>query len=119
MRSGITRDRQPRLARRSSPLPSPIAATFSEAGGASGKPNSAARSSKRTHRVGAGQNQPIVGIESAQRQIDGVVARGRLNLKHRNFDRLGAQRAQAIAQLARLVRSARDEDALTRKHATA
>jgi len=66
------------------------------------------------HGIGAGQNQPIVAVELAQRCIERFeVGRG-ANLQHRNLDRLRTQRAQAFAELAGLMRGAGHKNPTTR-----
>ena len=70
---------------------------------------------KRTDRVGAGEDEPIVGIECAQCLIEGAKILRRANLDDRDLNRLGAEFAQSITELAGLVLGARDEDALSGK----
>src|SRR5271170_7968117 len=66
---------------------------------------------KRMHGVGAGEDEPVVFGERAQRTIEGRKIQWRLNLDDWNFDRLGAESAQTFTELAGLVRGARDADA--------
>ena len=59
----------------------------------------------------------VVDSEFSQGAIEGREVRRRLNLDDRNLDRLGAECAQALAQFAGLVRSARYENAPARRAA--
>jgi hypothetical protein len=50
-------------------------------------------------------------MDLAESPVERIEARGRTNLENRDFHGLCAQRPQAVAQLAGLMRSAGDEDA--------
>ncbi len=70
---------------------------------------------KRPNRIGAGQNQPIVTVKLAESRIQRRKTLRRANFQHRNLDRLGAQRAQALAELAGLMRCAGNQHPAARQ----
>ena len=61
--------------------------------------------------VDAGEDEPVVAVEMAERLIKRIVARGRANFQDGDFNGIGAGGAKAFAEFSGLVRSARDEDA--------
>ena len=73
------------------------------------KPQRRRTFSQRPNRIRTRKNQPIVAVKLAERPVQRVKVLRWPNLQHRNFDRLGAQRAQSFAELAGLVSGARHQ----------
>ncbi len=66
---------------------------------------------ERADGVGAGEDEPVVIGKRAQRSIKRREIRRRPNLDDRNFNRLGSDCPQALAEFAGLVSGARYENA--------
>jgi hypothetical protein len=67
---------------------------------------------ERLYGVGARENEPVVGIQIAERDVERIEAGWRLNFKHGNLDGFGSGGAQAFTEVAGLMGGAGNEDAL-------
>ena len=66
---------------------------------------------ERVDGVGAGEDEPVVGVEVAEGGIERIVAGWRLDFEDGDFDGFGSGGAKTFAEFAGLVSGAGDEDA--------